>query len=214
MKRIALLLLLAMAALGTYVWTRPSDFRIERSEMIGAPPDAVFRNLDDPRRWGAWLPWEGADSDAEQGYDGPRSGVGASHRWGDGAGRGAGRMTVTASDPPTRLAVRLELPAPMYAANEAVFQVSPHIAGTTEVRWVMTGRHGFAAKARALLVDVDADVGAAMEQGLAELRRVAEEDAAAEEARRAAEASAAITAAAGPPAEDESPAQTPAVPTP
>jgi len=203
MKRVLVLLLIAVAAFAAYVATRPSAFRIERSAMVDAPRDVVFRNLEDFRRWGAWSPWEKIDPDMERDYAGPSSGEGASYHWRGEGNAGEGRMTITASKPPTRLSIRLELVAPMAATNEVIFDVSPHIAGTTEVRWAMTGQNGFLAKAAGLFMNMDAMVGGDFEKGLADLKRVSEEQAkaAAEEAQRAAAAAAAAEAAVAAPLE-------------
>jgi hypothetical protein len=197
MKRVLVLLLIAVAAFAAYVATRPPEFRVERSAMIDAPQEVVFRNLDEFRRWGSWSPWEKLDPDMERSYDGPSSGADASYRWRGNAEVGEGRMTVTESKPPTRLAIRLELIAPIAATNELVFYISPHIAGTTEVRWTMTGHSGFVAKAVQVFRSMDALVGGDFEKGLADLKRVSEEQATAavEQARRDAEAAADAAAA-------------------
>jgi hypothetical protein len=198
MKRILVLLLIATAALVAYVATRPAEFRIERSAMVDAPLEVVFQNLDDFHRWGAWSPWEKLDPDMAREYAGPKSGEGASYHWRGKGDVGEGRMTITKSQPPRRLSIRLEFMAPMVATNEVVFDVSPHIAGTTEVRWAMSGRNGFMAKAAGLFMNIDALVGGDFEKGLADLKRVSEEQAAAaaEAATLAAEAAAATEAAA------------------
>ena len=201
MKRFLTLLALAAAAAAVFVSTRPSEFRIERSVMIDAPRPIVFGNLDDFRRWVAWSPWEKLDSAMQRTYDGPASGPGASYHWRGNSDVGEGRMTILASEPPLRLALRLEFLAPMQATNDVAFDVSPHVAGTTEVRWSMTGTNNFVAKAFGLVFDMDATVGGDFERGLAELKRVSEEQAQLE-ARRAAE-QAALTAAA---ASEEAPA--------
>jgi uncharacterized protein YndB with AHSA1/START domain len=196
MKRILVLLLIASAALVAVVWTRPSELRVERSAMIQAPPALVFENLDDFRRWVAWSPWEKRDAAMERRYEGPRTGPGASYYWRGNDEVGEGRMTVIDAKPPTRLRIRLEFLAPMQATNEALFELSPHLAGTTEVRWTMTGETGFLGKAFGLVVDTDALVGSDFEKGLAELKRVSEDQATALEAMRAAQAAEAAAAAA------------------
>jgi hypothetical protein len=198
MRRVLLLVLLAAAAFAAYVATRPSAFRIERSAMIDASREVVFSNLEDFHRWGAWSPWEKLDPGMERSYDGPSSGVGASYHWRGNREVGEGRMTVTESKPPAQLAIRLEFIAPLAATNDVVFSVSPHIAGTTEVRWAMAGSNGFVAKAIGLFMDMDAVVGGDFEKGLADLKRVSEAQAsaAAEEAERAAADAAAAAAAA------------------
>lgn len=193
MKRILWLLAIAFAAAAGYVWTQPGGFRIERSAVIDAPQEVVFRNLDDFQRWGAWSPWEKLDPNMQRTFEGPARGVGASYAWKGNAKAGAGRMTVTSSRAPQRLDIRLEFSAPMEAINQVEFDVSPHVADLTEVRWSMQGTRGFVEKAFALVADVDGMVGGDFDRGLAALKQVCEAEAAAEEARRAAEATAPTT---------------------
>jgi hypothetical protein len=195
MKRILLLLGLALAALAVYVSTLPTQFRVERSAIIEAPPAVVFRNLDDFRRWGPWSPWEELDPDMEREYAGPPSGAGATYHWRGDRDVGEGRMTIVDSDPPTRITLRLELMAPMQGTNDVVFDVSPHLAGTSEVHWMMSGERDFVRKAIALVMNMDAQIGADYEKGLAELKRVSEEQARAEQAAAAAAAQAAAAEA-------------------
>jgi uncharacterized protein YndB with AHSA1/START domain len=194
MRRLLLLLVLALGALAGYVWSQPSAFRVERSAVIDAPSEVVFRNLEDFHRWAAWSPWEKLDPALERDFDGPNVGVGASYHWRGSPEVGEGRMTITESRRPERLTIRLEFLEPMQATNETVFVVSPHVAGLTEVRWAMSGTNGLLQKAIGLVVDVGARVGEDFDRGLAELKRVSEEEAAAQEAKRAAEASAAAAA--------------------
>jgi uncharacterized protein YndB with AHSA1/START domain len=206
MRRFLLLGVFALGALAAYVASQPSEFRIERSAVIDAPQEVVYRNLDDFHRWAAWSPWEKLDPALERSFDGPSAGVGASYHWRGNAEVGEGRMTITESRRPERLAIRLEFLAPMRASNLAVFDVSPHVAGTTEVRWSMSGTNGFVQKAFALVLDVGARVGEDFDRGLAELKRVSEEEAAADEAKRAAEASAEAAASLSEAAPAEAPA--------
>lgn len=37
-------------------------FRVERSTVIDAPPEAIFPHIDDFRAWSAWSPYEKMDS--------------------------------------------------------------------------------------------------------------------------------------------------------
>jgi hypothetical protein len=209
MKRTLLLLGLALAALAALVWTRPPEFRIERSAMIEAPPAVVFGNLDDFRRWVPWSPWERLDPNMQRDYSGPPSGEGATYHWRGDGGVGEGRMTIVDSDPPSRLAIRLEFVTPMQATNDVAFDVSPHIAGTSEVRWSMSGENGFVQKAFGLFMDMDEMVGGDFEKGLAELKRVSEEQARAEQAAASAAAAQAAAAQAAP---EAAPAAAPAEP--
>lgn len=208
MKGFLLALLLLIGAAAAYVATRPSEFRIERETTIAAPPELVYANLDDFRRWLPWSPWEKLDPAMTREYTGPESGVGAKYGWVGGDAVGEGRMEITASEPPKRLTLRLEFVAPMQATNEVVFALEPAAYGTT-VRWSMAGTNGFVQKAFGVFMDVDAMVGADFERGLADLTKLSEADFA---AKQAADAAAAQAAAAAAPV--EAPAASEATPAP
>ncbi len=179
MKKILLGLAVVVAAFSAFVALQPAEFRLERSATISAPPATVFANLDDFRRWGPWSPWEKLDPGMQRSYDGPSSGVGATYHWLGNQDVGEGRMAITESAPPERLAIRLEFITPFAATNETVFTLAPGGDGASTVTWSMTGRNGFMAKAASLFMDMDAMVGGDFERGLAALAEVSEAEAAA-----------------------------------
>ena len=55
-RQIAIAVLFVVVAALGFVATRPEHFRIERSAVVGAPPDVVFTLIDDFHRWGRWSP--------------------------------------------------------------------------------------------------------------------------------------------------------------
>jgi len=63
---IKILVVLAVVLLGLVVFaaTRPSEFRVMRSALVGAPPDAVFPHVNDLHNWEAWSPWAKLDPEA------------------------------------------------------------------------------------------------------------------------------------------------------
>jgi hypothetical protein len=36
---------------------QPADFRVTRSASIDAPPEVVFAQVNDLRKWNDWSPW-------------------------------------------------------------------------------------------------------------------------------------------------------------
>jgi len=36
---------------------RPSEFRVERSAVVSAPPAVVFAQVNDLHKWEGWSPW-------------------------------------------------------------------------------------------------------------------------------------------------------------
>jgi uncharacterized protein YndB with AHSA1/START domain len=194
MRRLLLILCVAAAVFAAFVATRPGDFRIERREIIDAPPEIIYRNLEDFRRWEQWSPWEKLDPAMQREFSGPSTGEGATYHWRGNRRAGEGRMTVVARKPPERLALRLEFLAPLAATDRVEFEVTPDIAGTNEVRWEMSGENGFVAKAIGLFVDMDGAVGTDFERGLTALKKLCEAEAAAETAAQAGRPEPATTA--------------------
>ena len=80
--------------------TRPDDFRVTRSAGIAAPPAAVFEQVNDFHKWDAWSPWAKIDPACKNTFDGTPAGKGAIFAWDGNKKVGAGRMTVTESQPP------------------------------------------------------------------------------------------------------------------
>ena len=68
--------LVLVAGVLVYASTRPDSFRIERTILVDAPPEAAFARVNDFHRWTEWSPWEGIDPAMKRTYGGPPAGVG------------------------------------------------------------------------------------------------------------------------------------------
>jgi hypothetical protein len=152
---------------------QPSDFKVERSATLRAPPPAAFAQVNDFQNWRAWSPWEKIDPALKRQYDGSKAGTGAVYAWQGNSDVGEGRMTITDSRPGELVRIRLEFFKPFAAVNDTVFQFKPSGEGTA-VTWTMTGRNNFVAKAICLFVDMDKMVGGMFEQGLTQMKSVVE----------------------------------------
>src|SRR5437762_3026061 len=95
------------------VATRPSNYRVARSLVIAAPPDAVFPHMNELKKWEAWNPWGKADPNMKLTYAGPASGVGANYSWAGNREAGAGRATITESRPGESVKYKMEFFKPM-----------------------------------------------------------------------------------------------------
>ena len=170
---IKLLLVFAVVIVGfvIFVAIRPSDFRIVRSALIGAPPDVVFPQVNDLHNWEAWSPWAKLDPNAKSTYEGPPAGNGAVFGWSGNKNIGAGRMTITESEPSALVRFRLDFFRPFKGTNLAEFTFKPE-AGQTRVTWAMSGTYSFIPKAMGLFINCDKMVGDQFEKGLAELNSV------------------------------------------
>lgn len=169
----AVVLGLAVLCILVYAATRPDTFRVQRSATIQAPPEKIFPFINDLQRWRAWSPWENIDPALRRSYSGPASGKGAAYAWEGNKDVGSGRMEIDESTPSSRIVLKLHFMKPFEARNVAEYTLVPE-GGATRVTWVMYGPNSFPGKLIGVFMDMDAMVGGKFEEGLANLRSIAE----------------------------------------
>ena len=162
-----------IAAFAAIVALQPSDFRIERSATMAAPPPAVFAQVNDFQKWQSWSPWEKLDPALRRSYEGPAAGAGAQYAWIGNKDVGEGRMTILESRPGELVRIKLEFFKPFAATNTAEFSFKPQ-AGGTAVTWSMAGQNNFIARAVCMFMNMDRMVGGQFEQGLAQVKAIVE----------------------------------------
>ncbi|MBM3218606.1 MAG: SRPBCC family protein [Candidatus Rokubacteria bacterium] len=172
LAKIGIAVAVIVVVLAAVVALQPSEFRVERSTTIPAPPAAVFAQINDLQKWEAWSPWEKLDPAAKKTFSGPPAGAGASFAWAGNHDVGEGRVTITESRPNELVRIRLDMMKPMAASNLVEFTLEP-VGDQTTVTWSMTGHNGFVSKAVGLVMDMDKMVGGQFEKGLASLKSVA-----------------------------------------
>lgn len=86
---------------------------------------------------------------------------------------GEGRTTIIESRPNELITIKLEFVRPFAATNTAEFTFKPE-GDQTVVTWSLAGKNNFISKAICLFIDMDKMVGGDFEQGLAQLKAVAE----------------------------------------
>jgi len=172
LKKIAIGVGVVIVLLVVVVATRPSEFRIERSKSIDAPPEVVFLFVNDFHDWPAWSPWEKLDPGMQRSHSGAPEGKGAMYAWSGNDQVGKGKMTIVESRPNERVGIELEFQEPWTATNQTTFAFGRAGDGT-KLTWAMEGKNGFVAKAFSMFMDMDAMVGKDFEKGLDALSLVA-----------------------------------------
>jgi len=97
LKKILIGLAVLVALFVVIVAMQPSDFRVEKSATIAAPPTEVFAQVNDLHKWDAWSPWAKLDPEAKIAFEGPESGQGAAMSWSGNDRVGEGKMTIVES---------------------------------------------------------------------------------------------------------------------
>jgi hypothetical protein len=163
---------LAIAAVLLLAARQPDTFRVQRSILVGAPAERIFPLIADLSQMNSWNPFVKRDAQVKGSYSGPAAGPGATYVF-QGKEAGSGSLRVTDAAVPTRVAMKLDMSAPMEAHNDVLFTLAPE-GGATRVSWTMQGPSPFLGKLMGVVFNMDSMVGGAFEEGLAELKLRAE----------------------------------------
>jgi hypothetical protein len=172
-KTIAIIVVALIIAALIYAATRPDSFRIERSVTINAPADKIFPFVNDLHQWEAWSPWEKIDPALKRSYSGAASGKGAVYGWEGNKDIGHGRMEIIESTPASKLVIDLHFLKPFEARNKVDFVLESQ-GSATKVTQAMYGPSPFISKLMSLVFSMEKMVGGKYEEGLANLKAVAE----------------------------------------
>jgi len=173
LKRLAVGLVLLLAAFAVVVWLQPDDYRLTRSTVIAAPAAKIFPHVNDLRRWEDWSPWARLDPDATVAFEGPRAGQGAVFKWAGNHKIGQGTMTLVASKPGEFVRVDVEFVKPFEGKSTSEFTFRPQ-GDRTQVTWASYGPMTYLTKAMCLIMNMEKVLGPDMEKGLVRMKAVAE----------------------------------------
>ncbi len=196
LKKILLVLVVAVAGLLAVVATRPDTYHVERSLDIDAPPATVFSSVADLKAWAEWSPWEKRDPAMKKTFSANTAGVGASYAWEGNKDVGKGKMTIVELRAPEHVAQKLEFIEPFQAVADTAIDLKPAANGGSHATWSMDGKSNFVGKAFSLVMSMDKTVGKDFEEGLGNLKRISEAKKLAELKQAAEAAAAAATVAA------------------
>ena len=151
----------------------PSTARVERSIEIDAPADRIYPLISDFRQFNRWSPWLQRDPDMQITHVGPAAGRGAKMLWSSKRpDLGAGSQEIVAVKPGAMVKTLLDF-GPQGTAFSS-FQLQPQANGRTRVSWRFVTDFGFDLVGRYFGLWMDRLVGPDYEQGLENLKRLAE----------------------------------------
>lgn len=173
-RTIIITVFVLIAAILIYAATLPSDFEIKRSATIKASPDKVFPLINDLHNMQTWSAWEAVDPKMKRSYSGEVSGKGAKYAWEGNRDIGQGSMEITESIPASKVAMRLDFIKPFEGHSTVEFSIEPN-GDNTVVTQTMRGTSSYIPKLMCLLFfDQDKMIGGKFEEGLANLKTIAE----------------------------------------
>lgn len=175
LKRI-LFLLMALIGLGLVVALfLPKHFEYERSIDINASKELVFNIVNDLKTQDTWGPWQKEDPSIKNTYNEVGSGVGQVSSW-TSEKSGNGKQTITESTPPNSVKTKVEFEG--QGGGDGWFRLEDGENGATKTYWGMSFDAPWPMNLMTALF-----AGGAMnkmfDDGLASLKKMAEEQAAA-----------------------------------
>lgn len=173
LKKVALIVVIAIVAFLAYCATKPDTFRIERSITINAPAEKIFPYINNLHDFGSWSPYEKKDPAMKRSYAGPDSGKGAIYAWEGNDEIGQGQMEITNATEPNNVTISLDFTKPFKAHNTVEFNLQPK-GESTDVTWSLAGRNEFMCKVMQTFMDMDKMCGKDFEEGLNSLKQLAE----------------------------------------
>ena len=171
LKKILIALAAIVLVFLVVVAMQPSDFRVERTATIAAPPADVFAEVNDFHKWEAWSPWAKLDPAAKVAFEGPEAGQDAVMNWAGNDEVGEGKMKLTESRPSDLVKINVDFVKPFEGSIISEFTFKPE-GDRTAVIWAMAGHHNFFEKALCLVMNGTKMIGDDMEKGLAQLKSV------------------------------------------
>ena len=164
-----LVLVVIILAIGLML---PSKVHVERSTVINAPPSTVFSFVNDLHKFNLWSPWAKLDPNTQYTFSGPDSGVGATMAWRSeqrDVGNGQHKIMVSTPDQQVQTALDFGDMGTAFATFDLV------ASGTgTRVTWGFDKDAGYNMMGRYFGLMMDKMIGPDFEQGLANLKTVAE----------------------------------------
>jgi hypothetical protein len=116
----------------------PGQMHVERSVVMNAPEENIFKQVNTLKNWDKWSPWLKMDSTLTVTYSGPESGVGASYSWTSESERtGSGTLTISESKPGELVVTDLDFGE--NGTGTGGFRFEPVEEGT-RVTWYMESR--------------------------------------------------------------------------
>jgi uncharacterized protein YndB with AHSA1/START domain len=150
----------------------PGSIEVSREAVINAPPPHVFRHLNDLKAFNKWSPWANAAPDMKVSFSGPNQGVGQVMKWSSSdSSVGTGTQTIVESHQDERVVSDLDFG--QMGTAQATFELTPEGDGT-KVVWQLYSELGLNPLARWMGPVIKSGVAQKYEEGLVNLKRVAE----------------------------------------
>jgi uncharacterized protein YndB with AHSA1/START domain len=139
---------------------------------VKASPEKILSLIKDFHEWAQWSPYEKLDPKMTRTFSGAEQGKGAVYEWNGDGNVGQGRMEIL-DVTPEKVTIKLDFIRPMEGHNTAEFTLEPQ-GDETKVTWQMFGPSKFLTKVMSTYFNLDGMIGGQFDEGLANMKTVAE----------------------------------------
>jgi len=176
LKIIGRILLVLVIILAIIHFMAPKEFKVERSVVVNAPAEIVFKNLNSWDAFKEWNPWGDLDSTMKIETEGENGTVGSVYKWEGNDKVGKGRMVKTLVDSNKRVEYDLIFTEPWEDKNKGFMTMESQGDTAYKVSWGFAGDNKFPFSVMSVLMNMDAMLGKDFEKGLNKLKALAEAD--------------------------------------
>lgn len=145
-KYLFFLLLIFIIGASIYIATKDGKFQVEQKQMIAAPQEVAFNEVNDFTTWKNWEPWSAEATDMIINYGEKTSGNGASYSWSS-EEMGDGSITTIKANPYTSIDQEITFKTPFGESTSEVYWEFQQSGDSTLVTWGMKGEQSFMEKA-------------------------------------------------------------------
>jgi effector-binding domain-containing protein len=158
------------------MFVAPTAVKIERSILINAPKEVVFKNVKFLEKRHQWSPWKDPDPDLKWSIEGTDGEVGAIYRWEGNKEVGKGSQEITRIEDLKRIEDKLTFIEHQSGEANGYFDLSDS-AGMVKVLWGFTTEAPRPMNIFHLFFDMDKMIGGTFEIGLGRLKEMSEKEA-------------------------------------
>ncbi len=152
-KYVLFLLLILIIAGSIYVATKDGDYQIERTEVMKAPREVVFNEVNNYQTWGAWDPWAREADDMVMNFEEKTSGENSGYSW-QSESMGDGSIHTVEATPFSSIHQKLSFETSFGKSTSDVYWNFEQISNdSTKVTWGIKGDQSFMEKLAFTLKD-------------------------------------------------------------
>jgi hypothetical protein len=171
LKILGIIIVVIIVVIGVSGMMLSGEAKLERSIVINAPVEKVYKEVNTFNNILEWSPWAKIDPNTKYEHSGPEYGVGAKYNWQSedpNVGNGSQEILESRENEYVKTQMVFEMPGEYYAE----FILAPDGEGT-KVNWTYIGKTDqFMMKF--MMLGMDGFLGPQYEQGLADLKTYVE----------------------------------------